>query len=216
MSKKFFSLINKTAIHVAPKRKILPKEQIQKLLNGDELLEEIKKDAEKYREEVTFEGEKLKEAAQKQGYEEGFKSWLEQIAKLEQEIINVRNEFQKALLPIALKAAKKIVGREIELAPEVIIDIVANSLKAVATHKKITIYVSKKDFEILEIAKPKLKSIFEVLESFTLRARADINPGGCIIETEWGIINAQLDNQWRTLERAFDHLGKQKAGLSQL
>ena len=46
------------------------------------------------------------------------------------------------------------------------------------------------------------------LESFVIRERAGIQPGGCVIETEGGIINARLENQWRTLEKAFDTLSK--------
>lgn len=212
MSKKFFSLIHGESIHVAPSTKVIPAEQVQKLLEGKELLKEIQSDAEKYREEVAIECEKLKEDAQAEGYEEGFKSWLEHIAKLEDEITNVRQEMQKMIVPIALKAAKKIVGREIELSEDTIVDIVASSLKPVTTHKKITIYVNKGDFEILEKNKQKLKQLFENLEAFTLRERADITEGSCIIETEGGIINAQIENQWRTLEKAFDQLIKTKVG----
>ena len=205
---KFFALIDEKKIKIAPKTKSIPKGEIQQLLDGEQLLIEIKKDAENYRSDVVLECEKLKEKAQSEGYEEGFKSWLEHVAKLEEEIIQVRKEFENALIPIALKAAKKIVGREIELSPDAIVDIVSNALKPVATHKKITVYVSKKDFDILEKNKPKLKQLFENLETFIIRERADINPGGCVIETEGGIINAQLENQWRTLEKAFDNLVK--------
>lgn len=211
MSKKFFSLIEQKSIHIAPKTKVVPKDQIQQLLEGKEVLEEIKKDAEKYREQVVEECEKLKESAQTEGYEEGFKTWLEHVSKLEEEIIKVRKEFEKVLIPIALKAARKILGREIELSETAVLDIVSTQLKPVATHKKITIYVNKKDLDVLEKNKPKLKQLFESLESFTLRERADIAPGGCIIETEGGIINAQLENQWRTLEKAFDQLVKTKS-----
>ena len=52
------------------------------------------------------------------------------------------------IFPVALEAAKKIVGREIEASEDTIVDIVSNSLKAVSTHKKITIYVNRKDLEI--------------------------------------------------------------------
>jgi type III secretion protein L len=106
------------------------------------------------------------------------------------------------------KAAKKIVGRELELSEDAIVDIVSSSLKAVAQHHKITIYVNKKELAILEANRPRLKNIFESLESLSLRERNDIAPGGCVIETEGGIINAQLDNQWRILEKAFDNLLK--------
>jgi type III secretion protein L len=211
VKKKFFSLIKNQPIHIAPKTKVVPQEDIDLLLDGKELLEEIQKDAEQYRKEASLECEKLKEQAQIDGYEEGFKSWAEHIAKLEEEIIKVRKEFEKVLIPIALKAAKKIVGREIELSEDVIVDIVSNALKPVVTHKKITVYVNRKDLDVLEKNKPRLKQLFETLEAFSLRERADVKEG-CIIETEGGIINAQLDNQWRILEKAFDNLVKGKQG----
>lgn len=197
-------------MHIAPKTKIITKDEVSKIVEGSEVLTAIKEDAEQFRRQVIEEAEKIKEEAQAEGYEEGFKNWAEHVAKLEQEITTVRAEMEKLIIPVALKAAKKIVGREIELSETVIVDIVANSLKAVSTHKKITVNVNKKDLEILEKHKQPLKSLFENLEAFSIKEREDIQPGGCIIETEGGIINAQLDNLWRTLERAFDMLMKSK------
>lgn len=212
MTKKFFSLIHGEAIHVAPSTKIIPADQIQSLIEGQALLETVKHDAERYKEEVAIECEKLKEEAQVDGYEEGFKTWLEHVAKLEEEIAKVRHEMQKMLVPIALAAAKKIVGREIELNETTILDIVVNSLKPVTTHKKIKIFVNQADLEILEKNKQKLKQLFEALEAFAIQVKPDLTQGSCIIETEGGIINAKIENQWRTLEKAFDQLIKTKVG----
>lgn len=205
-SRFFFSLFDGRQICVAPKTKVIPSADVEKLLNGRQLLTQIQKDAEAYRERVATECEALKEQAQMEGYEEGFKTWAEQVAKLEAEILQLRKEFEKKLSPLALAAAKKILGRELETSPESVTDVVATALRPVATHKKITVYVNQQDFEFLDKNKPKLKELFESLESFSLRPRADVQPGGCVIETEGGIINAQLENQWRTLEKAFDKL----------
>ena len=210
MSQKFFSLIHGGGIRLAPKTKVLPKDVVGTILVAEEVLEKVKLDAESYRLEVAKECELLKAQAQHEGFEAGFKQWSEYVAKLEEEIIKVRHELEKFLVPVALKAAKKIVGREIELSETAIVDIVANSLKAVSQHKKITIYVNKKDLEPLENNRSRLKEIFESLEVLLLRERNDIGPGGCIIETEGGIINAQLENQWRVLENALANLLKKK------
>lgn len=215
MKKKFFSLIHGDSIHVAPETRIIPAEEFSKTVDAYQILEEVKKDALKYKQEVAEEIEKLKEQAQKEGFEEGFKKWTEQIVKVEEEIVKVRKETEKVALPVALRAAKKIIGRELELSESAIVDIVSNSLKAVVTHKKITIYVNKKDLEALDKNRHKLKDIFENLEILTLRERSDVAPGGCIIETEGGIINAQLENQWRILENAFDKMMKQKEKAAQ-
>lgn len=206
MSKKFFSLIKQGSIHIAPKTKVIPSTHFSTLLDAQGVLETVQKDAEDYRILVADECEKLKEQAQREGYEAGYAEWIDKIAEIETEIQKVRSDLEKMLVPVALKAAKKIVGREIELSEETIVDIVSNALKAVAQHKKITIYVNKRDLAILDAHRSRIKQIFESLEALSIRERSDINPGGCVIETEGGIINAQIENQWRVLEKAFENL----------
>ena len=211
---KFFTLIHGGDVHIAPDTKIIPAETVSTVLEAAEVLETIKQDAEKYRLAVTQECEQIKENAFKEGYEEGLKKWTDHLVALENEISLVHKELQQMVIPVALKTAKKIVGREIELSEDVIVDIVVSNLKAVASHKKITIYVNKKDFDALDKNKNRLKELFENLEVLSLRERADVAPGGCVIETESGIINAQLENRWRVLERAFENLAKTKSGES--
>jgi type III secretion protein L len=210
-NKKFFTLIRGDTIHVAPQSKIIPADVFSTLQTAEEVLEQIKKDAEKYRLDVSKECEHIKEVAFKEGYEEGLKQWTEHLIALEKEIELVHKELQHLVIPVALKAAKKIVGREIETSSDVIVDIVAANLKAVASHKKVIIYVNKKDFSALDQQKNRIKGFFEELESLTIRERADVQPGGCIIETEGGIINAQLENRWRVLEKAFEALAQSRS-----
>lgn len=208
MTKKIFTLIHGDHVHIAPKTKVVPAEAFSETLTAEEMLSKVREDAAKYVQETTVESEKIKEQAQKEGYEEGFREWAERIAQLEEEIQKVRKDVEKMIVPIAMSAAKKIVGREIELSENAIVDIVSSNLKAVAQHKKIKIYVNKKDLQVLEKQKNQLRQVFETLESLSIIERNDVQPGGCIIETEGGIINAQLENQWRILERAFAQLTK--------
>ncbi|MBA3721038.1 MAG: HrpE/YscL family type III secretion apparatus protein [Parachlamydiaceae bacterium] len=208
MNKKFFTLIYGDKIQAAPKAKIIPAESFSKIVEASEVLDHVKKDAEKYRHSIVDECEKIKENAHREGYEEGFGKWAEHVVRLENEIKSVRVELQKAVIPAALKAAKKIVSRELELSEDSIVDIVVSTLKSVSQHKKITIYVNRKDLEVLEKSRPRLKDIFENLEGMAIREREDITPGGCVVETEIGIINAQLEHRWQILERVFESLAK--------
>lgn len=206
MNKKFFSLIYGDSIHLAPKKKIIPQKEFSILQEGTEILERIRKEAEAYRMKVAKECEQLKENAFKAGYEEGFQQWSAHLIEFEKQIEKLQKETHQLIIPVALTAAKKIVGREMELSEETIVDIVASNLKAVAQHKKITIYVNKKDLAILDQNKPRLRELFEHLESLSIRPRDDIQPGGCVIETEVGIINAQMEHRWNVLEKAFEKL----------
>jgi type III secretion protein L len=205
-SKKLFTLIYGDAIHQAPEGKIIDQESLSKLCTAEEVLLEIKKEAEEYRQSVIAECEALKEQAHKEGFHEGYQEWAKHLSKMEEEIAKVREEMQKLIIPISLKAAKKIVSSELAIQPNAVLEIVSNALKSVAQHKRIIIYVNKGDLERLEKNKNKIKDVFESLESLSIRERDDVEEGGCIIETEGGIINAQLKDRWRNLESAFASL----------
>lgn len=211
MTKKFFSLIYKNAVHTSDERKVIPRDEISTMMTAEEVLQSIQEEAKQYRQQVAEECEELKEVAEQKGFEAGFQSFFEHVAKLEDEIQQSKEEIKAMIVPLAIKAAQKIVGRECELNKDTIVDIVAGHLKKVAQHKKIILFVNKGELEQLESNKEQLSNLFENLESFSIRSREDVEPGGCSIETEVGIINAQLENQWMLIENAFTKMLEEAA-----
>ncbi|MDE3055405.1 MAG: HrpE/YscL family type III secretion apparatus protein [Verrucomicrobiota bacterium] len=198
-----FSLISGTKVHLAPGEKRLPASDYALLVTAEELVKKVESEAKTFRKEVAIEAETIKEEAFLEGFQEGLQSWNHQLLAMEKKIKELREEVTEKILPIALTAAKKIFGEELKLHPDRIADIVRSALKPVLHHKRIHIYVNKTDLPFLEKQKEELKGAFEQLENLILQERADVEPGGCIIETEAGIINAQLETQWRALEAAF-------------
>ena len=153
--------------------------------------------------------EQLKVKANEDGFQEGLVKFNDHILFLDEQIKTLRHEMQKAMLPLVLKATKRIVGEQLELNPESVVNIVTESIKSVTQCKFVKLFVNKADLEILEQSKDGIKKYFESLESFTLEERPDVDIGSCIIETERGILNATLENQYRALERVFTtHLQK--------
>lgn len=206
--RKFFSLIFGKEVRIAPGEKVVPAEEFSSLVRANEILKTVKAEAIAYQKQMAEEGEKTKELAFQEGFHEGLISLNKHLFTLDEELKHLREDIQKKILPLALKAARKIIGEELRLHPDRIVDIVLTSLKAVTQHRKIVIYVNKADLQMLEDNKSKIKKIFEQLESLSIQERADIESGGCMIETEAGIINAQLENQWRALESAFESFMK--------
>ncbi|HEU64093.1 MAG TPA: HrpE/YscL family type III secretion apparatus protein [Chlamydiae bacterium] len=206
---KFFSFL-KEEIHPEPGEKIIPKEEFSKLIEANEIVEKAKGDVAIYKEKIKKECETLKEEAKKEGFDEGLKSLNEHILKLDKTAKELSKKYEEKILPIALKAAKKIVSEELKMNPEAIVNIIKGALKPVAQHVKVKIFVNKQDLEILEKEKEKekIKEILQITDTFTIEERNDIEPGGCIIETEKGIINAQLENQFRAIEAAFKAFSK--------
>ncbi len=201
---KFFSLIYQGEIHPERQEKIIPAEDFSTLMQASEILERAKEDVKHYKKKIEEECEELKEKAKEEGFDEGLQQFNEHLIHFDKQLRVLRMDLQKQILPLALKAAKKIVGEQLDLNPETIVEIVIQTLAPVTQNHRFTIYVNKVDKEILEAHKPKIKSILEQVQVLTIQERSDIAPGGCIIETESGIINASIENQWRALEHAFE------------
>jgi type III secretion protein L len=206
---KFFSQIDKKQIVSHGNEKIIPAKDFSTLKQAADILEEIKKEAIQYREDVAKECEIIKKQAYQDGFQQGLENINTTILKLDEKLKETQEDLKKKILPIALKAAKKILGEELQLHPDRIVDIVIQALKPVMQHHQVTIYVNKEDIPILEQNRQKIKNILEQAEFISIQERMDVEKGGCIIETEAGIINAQLENQWRALEAAFDKLMSQ-------
>ncbi len=201
---KFFSLIYQGEIHPSTEEKVIPAEDFSTLMETSEILNRAKEDVEHYKKQIEEECQQLKEQAKEEGFAEGLQKFNEHLIYFDKQIRLIRMDLQKQILPLALKAAKKIVGEQLNLNPETIVDIVIQTLAPVTQNHRFTIYVNKDDKEILEAQKPKIKSILDQIQVLTIQERNDIMPGGCIIETESGIINASIENQWRALESAFE------------
>lgn len=201
---KFFSLFYQGDVHLATDKKIIPKEELSTLVSAQDVLEKAKEDAAAFHVATEKECEEIKKKAYDDGYAEGLHQFSEHLLQFEKELRKIRHETQKQLLPLALKAAKKIVGKELELHPESIVDMVMQTLSPIRQNHRIKIYVNKVDKDALDKEKGRIKEVFESLQSLSIQERADVAPGGCIIETESGIINASIENQWRALEAAFE------------
>ncbi len=206
---RLFTLIESGKVHPASSKKVIKSEDFSTLLSASDLLEKARSDIDNAREKAESEARDLKKKGYDDGYQEGLTQLNEQILGLENEKKRLRHEMNQLILPLALKAAKKLVAGELKTHPETIVNIVLQAIAPVMQNHRITIYVNKADKEILEAEKPQLKENLDQIESLVIRDRDDISPGGCMIETESGIIYATIENQWRGIESAFDRYLKQ-------
>ncbi len=203
------ALFNHKEIRLAKGEKILPADTLTILIETKEIIHTATQDAETLLEETKKECEILREQAKEKGFQEGLTAFNEHLLYFDARIKSLEMEMQKKVLPLALSAAKKIVAGELKTRPEAIVNIVLAAIAPIAQNARFTIYVHKADKELLEKEKERIKEILEHVQVLKIAERPDIEQGGCIIETESGIINATLDNQWRALEMAFRKFAKQ-------
>lgn len=201
--RKLFSYIFSGDLHLSSNEKVIPAKDFSSLMDAEEVLTKAIENAKEKHALVEKECEDLRKKAQEEGFQEGLIQFNSHLLDLEEQARKIYRDTQNSILKIALQAAKKIVNKELELHPETIVDIVMQALAPAKQNHRINIFVNKADKEALEQNKNQIKEIFEQLQFLGIQERADIAPGGCIIETESGIINANVENQWKALEKAF-------------
>ncbi|MCI5051518.1 MAG: hypothetical protein MRY21_00080 [Simkaniaceae bacterium] len=203
-----FLHLKKGDVEVPKDTKVVPAETFSDLIESSEILSQAKQDVEELIAGAKEECVELKKEAKRQGLQEGLEKFAEQLLIFDRKLKEVRLDVENQMLPLALEAAKKIVGEELKTNPEAIVSIVSKAIRPVLQHHNIKIWVNRADVPFLEKAKEALKGSFERIESFSIEERSDVTQGSCVIETEAGIINATIENQWRAIQNAFENFGK--------
>lgn len=167
----------------------------------------------------------LEEAAYKEAYalglEEGKKEALrihqeelsEQISHLDQ-IINSMQELKKDLvqfneahiIKLIYYMAERLAMKEIEQNTESILPVLKSIVENSQAEEQLTVKLSPEDFKFLNEAQDKIGKGFEFLTRAKLEATAEIKPGGCIVETNYGVVDATLEERlsklWGAIEES--------------
>lgn len=159
--------------------------------------------------------EKAKEEAHQQGFdagkEKGIKSGEEGIKKVLSEIQNVlieakhkRQEIvqtnQEMIVELAFMIAKKIIKAESITNKEAILKNLTAALKKIKDKEKIKVKINP--VHLAELNKEELLANASGREGITFEEDTNIEPGGCIIETNFGLIDATISSQLEVIQEA--------------
>ncbi len=144
----------------------------------------------------------IREAARAQGYEDG-------LAEVNDLLVRFRDEREQKLLEhkadmvgLAVRVAGKILGREIEERPETFTDLVIRAVRGIRHEKRIQIRVHPDDLALARAGLDRLRVEVGPGKEIEIREDRAVTGGGCVVETDLGIIDARLETQLRTLEKA--------------
>jgi flagellar assembly protein FliH len=107
------------------------------------------------------------------------------------------------LVQLALAVARKIVGRDVSLGPEIVTRIIRQALVQVEHAGRITIKLNPADLALLADMKPQLLSGLPEAGRAAFEADNGIARGGCLIATDDGEVDARIERQFQVVEEAF-------------
>lgn len=165
--------------------------------------------------------ETLRKAAQQEGYREGKEAAQKEVTAQAQaqiqrlaEIVDSANE---ALEQMVRKNEKAIIGLALEIAGKIIKDripadenIVVRNAEAAITRavqkERIKVRVNPKDLLTLRNFQEEFLVSFDAIREILIEEDNRVGPGGCVVETEAGNVEARIDRQLEEVKKTLMEL----------
>jgi type III secretion system HrpE/YscL family protein len=153
-------------------------------------------------EHAETEREAVREQARQEGYQSGLVQWNETLAAafVARDEYLARNEAM--LVRLAVRLAEKVIGEELRSDPGTILRIVRESLRTVRRERHLLLTVNPTEKELVRARIEELRVTLGGTREIEVAGDPKVAPGGCIVESELGIIDAQVSTQLACLEQA--------------
>ena len=160
------------------------------------------------------EAKAIKEAAAKEGYQEGLNAAQSEIADLRDSISNFLNAKQAVfdsiapdILEISLEIAKKIIKKEAVEDSSIILENIKDIMNGLSKEeKKITLKVNPAQCAMLKQEVPEMISSKGFEASVSIIPDETIMEGGCILTTANGVIDATIESQLSIISEVLKEL----------
>ncbi|TYO95485.1 FliH/SctL family protein [Desulfallas thermosapovorans] len=164
--------------------------------------------------QATSEAEKIKADAAREGRDKGYKEGMDaamqeaaSIKKQARAVLALAEEARREMLAglkdevrsLALEIAEKILNRELRASADAVLDIVHECLQLVANRSYVVLWVHPRDKEICEQQRDHLLGHLPPRAELHIMASDEVEPGGCVVETDYGKVDAKLSTRWQAL-----------------
>lgn len=155
--------------------------------------------------------EETKRKAYKEGYDAGYESGKAEVQRLIKRLhtiiegaIDKRDRIiedaEEQIIRIILLIARKVVKAISEEQKEVIIENIKAALEKIKGKTEVIIRVNTEDLELATEHKEEFMQMFEELKHVVILEDTRVDRGGCIIETDFGSVDARIATQLQEIE----------------
>jgi len=148
------------------------------------------------------EGEKVGIASEKKKIDPVLNNFNQALVELEKIKKEVYAKAEQETVTLALAVARKVVCHEVHTNKEVILSIIKEALKKVVDAEKIRIRINRSDLQFLKEKKTPFAN-FDESRTITFEEDETILTGGCVIETNFGEVDARVEKQLQVVEEVF-------------
>lgn len=161
----------------------------------------IKSEAKGLLDQVKEEMERSKKEGYEAGFQEGLENALEMLIRVKELRAQLFSDNEREIIKLVFEIAKKVIGREFSENDKAIMNVIRLAVSD-AVGDKITVRINPKDYKSIKSKQGQLLENLEGSATLTLREDEEVNPGGCIVDTDIGTIDAQIDTQLNAIKKA--------------
>ena len=158
------------------------------------------------------ESENIKKSAFEEGYRLGLEKSQSDLEKFREEFskfMNARKEVFEYIAPdileLSVDIAKKIIKKELESDPQVLINTIVDVLRTVSKNEpKITIRVRPQSVQFIKDTIPNITYQYGIDSKINIVSDPSIEEGGCVFQTNNGIVDASIDTQLEIIKKSLE------------
>jgi type III secretion protein L len=180
----------------------ITKEVHEASLEAKDILAKAREQAAQLIEDARREKETVLAESTKRGYAAGLDQWNDALADAWKQREDFLARHEAELVKLAVAVAKKVIGRSVEVDPGIVLQTATEALRSVRSERRVTIKVNPSDEAALRKQAGSLKMLGVEVGELVVIGNPSIEAGGCIVESDLGIIDAQIGTQLASIESA--------------
>jgi type III secretion protein L len=180
----------------------ITKEAHEASLEAKQILTTAQEQAAQLLDDARREKETALATSTERGYAAGLDQWNDALADAWKKREDFITQHEAELVKLAVAIAKKIIGRSIELNPGTVLQTAKEALRGVRSQRRVTIKVHPSDEDALREQAGSLKMLGAEVGELVIVGNPSIEAGGCIVESDLGVIDAQIGTQLASIENA--------------
>lgn len=129
-----------------------------------------------------------------------FEELITSISNLKSELVSFN---ETHLIKLIYYIASKIALKEIAENPELVMPLIRQSIESAQSEEKVTVRLSPSDYVFVEENRERVGREMEILKKVKLDQGENVRSGGCVVETNYGVVDAtieqRLNRMWEAL-----------------
>jgi len=200
-------ILKSDSIQLLPEQKVIKAADYAAYLYATQLIRQAEEEAAKIREKAMA----AYEAEKRRGYEDGLNEGKEQMAEkmidTVSEAVNYFSGLEQKVVDLLVQSLRRIVG-EMD-ANDLMFRVVRNALEVARTQKQVVLRVCPVQVDPLRERLNEILALFPSINFIDITPDPRLREGGCILETEMGVVDASVEIQLeairRSLQKATNH-----------